>query len=185
VGYIGINGSGLTTVTVTKTLSGSVKMLTEVLSLVSPTAFGRAARIRNPVRKIAQVLGENELWMFEIAAMLSQVGCVAIPETSWSGSAVARSSLVASRRRLLHTLWLAGTCSRRFLAWKRCRNYWLPREAIRWHRDTAGRTTRKDIPAGSRILKVALDYDSLASRGSTPEMAIGELQHRLGWYDRT
>ena len=39
----------------TKTLSGSVRMLTNVLSLVSPTAFGRASRIREPVRKMAQV----------------------------------------------------------------------------------------------------------------------------------
>ena len=41
----------------------------------------------------------------------------------------------------------------------------------------------KAIPAGSRILKVALDYDSLASGGSSAEMAVGELLHRQGWYD--
>ena len=101
-----------------KTLSGSVKMLTDVLSLVSPTAFGRASRIREPSRKMAQILGENELWMIEIAAMLSQVGCIAVPENVLArhvrGEELSRSEQV----RWLHTPWSAATCSRKFHVWK-------------------------------------------------------------------
>jgi hypothetical protein len=41
----------------------------------------------------------------------------------------------------------------------------------------------KGIPVGSRILKVALDFDALVSLGGTAEMVFAELQHRVGWYD--
>ena len=62
----------------TRTLSGSIRMLTDVLSLVNPVAFGRATRVRTLVRQVAQFLGEPAIWQVEIAAMLSQIGCVAV-----------------------------------------------------------------------------------------------------------
>jgi response regulator RpfG family c-di-GMP phosphodiesterase len=62
-----------------KTLSGSVSLLTEVLSLVNPMAFGRASRVRRVVRNVCEQVKINNAWQVEIAAMLSQVGCVTIP----------------------------------------------------------------------------------------------------------
>lgn len=62
------------------TLSGSVKVLTDVLGLVNPTAFGRASRVHRLVRQISREMGVQRPWLLEIAAMLSQIGCVAIPE---------------------------------------------------------------------------------------------------------
>ena len=63
-----------------KTLSGSIKVLSEVLSLVNPEAFGRAARITRYVRQIASKMGLSEVWQFETAAMLSQIGCIILQE---------------------------------------------------------------------------------------------------------
>ena len=62
-----------------KTLRGSVKVLCEIMSLVSPQAFSRAIRIKNYVRHIANKLELPDMWQFEAAAMLSQVGCVTMP----------------------------------------------------------------------------------------------------------
>ena len=62
-----------------KTLSGSIKLLTEMLSLISPTAFSQASRVRRYVRHIATRLGLADAWQFEVAAMLSQIGCVSVP----------------------------------------------------------------------------------------------------------
>ena len=59
-----------------ETLRGSVKMLTEVLSLVSPTAFGRAARLQQRVAAIAAQMGIRDRWHIEVAAMVSQIGPV-------------------------------------------------------------------------------------------------------------
>ena len=62
-----------------KTLSRSIKVLIDILSAVNPIAFSRAARIRRYVKHIASELGLPNAWQFELAAMLSQIGCVTIP----------------------------------------------------------------------------------------------------------
>lgn len=59
-----------------RTLRGTVGMLTEVLGLVSPSAYSRTVRIRDIVSSLCEGLDEPKSWDLDIAAMLSQVGCV-------------------------------------------------------------------------------------------------------------
>jgi len=61
-----------------KTLRGTVSVLTEVLSLVSPAAFSRAARVRRYVQHVVSKLALPQPWKYEIAAMMSQLGCVTL-----------------------------------------------------------------------------------------------------------
>ena len=44
-------------------------------------------------------------------------------------------------------------------------------------------TRGEDIPLGARILKVALDLDTLIWRGRGPVEALLEMRGRAGWYD--
>jgi response regulator RpfG family c-di-GMP phosphodiesterase len=62
-----------------KTLQGSVKVLTDVLGLVNPEAFSTAARITLYVKHISSHFGLKDAWRYEMAAMLSQLGCVVLP----------------------------------------------------------------------------------------------------------
>lgn len=62
-----------------RTLHGSIKIMTEVLSMASPAAFSRACRVRRYVAHVVSRLALPDAWQFEIAAMLSQLGCLAIP----------------------------------------------------------------------------------------------------------
>lgn len=65
-----------------QTLSGSIQVLTEVLSLVNPAAFGRAERARRYIRHVVKAMKLGNPWQYEVAAMLSQLGCVTLaPET--------------------------------------------------------------------------------------------------------
>jgi response regulator RpfG family c-di-GMP phosphodiesterase len=61
-----------------QTLSATVKVLTDVLSLVNPAAFSRGERIRLYVQHIVGKLHLAGGWQFEVAAMLSQLGCVTL-----------------------------------------------------------------------------------------------------------
>ena len=63
-----------------KTLHGSIKVLTEVLSLVSPGAFSRACLIRRYATHIANRLKLSNVWELELAAMLCQLGCITVPQ---------------------------------------------------------------------------------------------------------
>lgn len=62
-----------------QTLRGSVEVLSEVLSLAVPEAFGRALRMRRCVREMCKYLQVANPWQYEVAAMLSQIGCIAVP----------------------------------------------------------------------------------------------------------
>jgi response regulator RpfG family c-di-GMP phosphodiesterase len=64
------------------TLQGSIQVLTEVLSLVNPAAFGRALRVRRYIHQVVARMALASPWRFEVAAMMSQLGCVTLhPET--------------------------------------------------------------------------------------------------------
>ncbi len=64
------------------TLTGAVRVLAEVLSLVNPAAFGRAVRVQRYIRQISGILHLPNLWELEIAGLMSQLGCVTLhPDT--------------------------------------------------------------------------------------------------------
>src|SRR5581483_345019 len=61
------------------TLRGSVKVLTEILALADPRAFGFAEMLRDNMRRLAEAMNVKETWELEVAAMLSGIGIVTIP----------------------------------------------------------------------------------------------------------
>jgi response regulator RpfG family c-di-GMP phosphodiesterase len=64
------------------TLQGTIQVLTEIISLVNPPAFGRALRVRRYMHHVATRMALPSPWRFEVAAMMSQLGCVTLhPET--------------------------------------------------------------------------------------------------------
>ncbi|MBN2021694.1 MAG: response regulator [Pirellulales bacterium] len=167
-----------------KTLSGSVKVLTDVLSLVSPTAFGRAARVRRLVHHLVNNLGMDETWQVEIAAMLSQVGCVAVSEESiekiYRGEDVSRAEMAAFENHpkvgadlIRHIPRLEPVAEMIAYQQKRYDGKGLPDDGA----------SGPQIPLGGRILKLILDFDTLTSNGLGDDMALAEINDRRGWYD--
>lgn len=60
-----------------KTLAGCVGLINEMLSIANPKAFGRGGRVRRWIKQLCQEMNLEDAWQFEVAAMLSQVGCIA------------------------------------------------------------------------------------------------------------
>jgi response regulator RpfG family c-di-GMP phosphodiesterase len=63
-----------------KTLGGSIKVMTDMLGLVNPSAFGRSLRIKNYVNHMVSLLNLPNAWQFEVAALLSLIGYITIPQ---------------------------------------------------------------------------------------------------------
>lgn len=61
------------------TLTGAVDVLVETLALASPLAYRRTARVRTLLTTVAAEVGLGDDWRLHVAAMLSQVGCIAVP----------------------------------------------------------------------------------------------------------
>ncbi len=167
-----------------KTLRQSIHVLTEVLSMVNPTAFGRASRVSRVVRDICRLLDVEDSWQAEIAAMLSQIGCVVVPEETllkaYKGGPLSHeesemfynhvkvgTDLISNIPRLEAIAEIVAYQEKLF------DGTGLPEDAKR------GRA----IPLGARILKVALDFDTLVASGHSPEEACLIMETRHGWYD--
>lgn len=63
-----------------RTLFGAVNTLMRILAMSNPATFGRADRVAKLVEATAERLGTGG-WELQVAALLSQIGCVAVPET--------------------------------------------------------------------------------------------------------
>jgi CheY-like chemotaxis protein len=63
-----------------QTLTGAVNVLTEILSVVAPSAFSRSRRVQRCVLALAAALNLRDHWQWSLAASLSQIGCIALPK---------------------------------------------------------------------------------------------------------
>ena len=63
-----------------QTLAGAVNVLIEILSAVTPSAYSRARRLQRCVIALAEALDLGSNWQWPLAALLSQIGCVALPK---------------------------------------------------------------------------------------------------------
>ena len=63
-----------------KTLTGSVRLLTEMLSLGHPHRAEVCGRVRRCVRALVQCMDLPDPWAHEVAALLSQIGRFTLPE---------------------------------------------------------------------------------------------------------
>ncbi len=62
-----------------ETLAGSIRVLTEILSIVSPTAFSRVTSVHAFVQHLGERFGFPSPWQLDVAGRLALLGCVTIP----------------------------------------------------------------------------------------------------------
>ena len=158
-----------------RTLHGSIQVLTEVLSLINPAAFARAMRARRYIHHLAEVLRLENAWQYEIAALMSQLGCVTLPpeiiEAVYAGQ---KLSPQEQAQYDAHPSIAGELLSR------------IPRlEPIGWmikyqtqqppmEGDITDRQ-KSDMRTGAEILRLALDFEKLISQG----MSRTEAAHTL------
>lgn len=157
------------------TLRGSIKVLVEILSLVNPEAFGRSERIKRLVVSTARELRLRHIWRLELAAMLSQIGCVSIPEDILSKKYSGQP--LGPEEEQIYGMHAS-------IAVKLLEN--IPRmeeiNDIIAHQSDAYAGDEAQ-PMGARLLKLALDFDDLEQRGLSREEAIGEMRDHPERYD--
>lgn len=63
-----------------RTLTGSIQMMFDVLSMTNPLAFAQSVRLKSVVSDLGNYLGVGNIWQLKIGTMLAQIGCLTIPE---------------------------------------------------------------------------------------------------------
>jgi ActR/RegA family two-component response regulator len=151
-----------------ETLSSSIQVLTEVLSLVNPAAFSRAERARRYIHHIVTVMNLGNPWQYEVAAMMSQLGCVTLPpetiDAVYKGEKLMPDEQVQYDA---HPSVAYGLLSK------------IPRlEPIAWMIEHQDRPVLKDdnaeteVRTGAEILRLILAYERLIHKGTSRTEAV-------------
>jgi response regulator RpfG family c-di-GMP phosphodiesterase len=163
-----------------RTVRGSIEVLISVLSLSSPGAFGRATRVRDLVRHIVTTLRLEAGWQYETAALLSQIGYVAIPESVIDRMAQGEA-LTPAESAMLERHPQIG----RDLLCKIPRLQTVAEIVLNQmpHPLPAGAAKFDAAQFGGRILAAALAFEELLSLGATPKRALEALKKDAERYD--
>ena len=168
------------------TLRATVSLLTEILSLVSPAAFSRAARVRRYVQHVVKKLELQNPWKYEVAAMLSQLGCVTVDprtlENVYAGHDLSpeEETQYATHPQVAQEL-LKGIPRLESVAWMIAHQF----QPLSQDWDASNREML-DMRQGAQILRAAIVFDGfLRKRESRTEAAhflprrIAGLDHRI------
>jgi response regulator RpfG family c-di-GMP phosphodiesterase len=167
-----------------KTLSGSIKLLTDILSMIETQSFGRAQSMREVIVGVTKKFKTDNDWEIPLAFMLAPIGNVTVPPelllrartgvklTKVEEEMMARLPETAARL-LANIPRLEGVA--RIVRYQH-KNYdgsGLPQDALK------GET----LPLGSRLLKILTDLNQLQGESVNRLQALNEMETRLGWYD--
>jgi response regulator RpfG family c-di-GMP phosphodiesterase len=167
-----------------KTLIGVINVLTDILAMTNPTAFGRASRVRRLVQLISGQMKIAMNWEIDIAAMLSQIGCVTVPEETlrkhFRALPLDKDEVVIYQTHPMIARDLIENIPRlenvaEIIAFQE--------KLFDGSGYPADRKKGYEIPLGARILKIALDFDALVSGGKGIEEAFSEMENKQGFYD--
>lgn len=167
-----------------KTLKGSIKMLIDILSMVSPLELFPSKKTSQNARKLANDINIKNVWELEIALLLSKLGCITIPfevlDNKLNGRKLTQAQLqVFMEHPQLGKKLLSNIPRFEYIG-----------ESIAYqfkHFDGSGypsdKVNGKDIPLFGRILMILNDIDELNQNGNSKEDNCITLKKRVNVYD--
>jgi CheY-like chemotaxis protein len=137
-----------------RTLNGAVGALLGLLQASSPVLVSRSYAVRDIVRWIARKLELKSVWQYELAAMLSLVGCIALPQELFE-KAYGGQELSPDENLMFLSHPAAGA---RFLS--KIPRLEVVAEIIRLQQTPdAGQSISEEIRLGAHLLHLALELD--------------------------
>lgn len=165
-----------------QTLTGSIQLLTEILSLASPASFGRAARAKEVVADLAERVGFSQRWPVEVAAMLSQIACVTLPEETAERLHTGAELSYEEKQMVSRLPGVTERLLRNIPRLETVRAILANRGKPAGQESGLGEDAAGAIAFGSRALNIALDFDILDAQGVSIPVALDTLRSR-GTYD--
>ncbi len=166
-----------------KTLHGSIKMLTEILAITNPASFGRAGRIKSLVTQLADKLGEKDRWQVEVAAMLSQLATITLPEEAaeklYYGAPLTPAEQQMVERAPDVTQQLLGHIPRL----EPVREILAAQSRPPSKRDQEGNDEQRIIQRGAQLLRAAADFDALEAKHGSGAEALNMMRSHADKYD--
>ncbi len=166
------------------TLNGFIRIITNVLSQTASLAFGRSERVARLVSEFSVLVNLEKDWELNAAAMLCQIGCITVPKDilakamadellsekeyeQFSAQARYGADMLSQVPRMERIAQIIAYQDKHY------DGSGLPADSVKGD----------EIPSASRILKIALDLDTLIQTGISRTDALREMASRAGWYD--
>lgn len=157
-----------------RTVTGCVRLLSDVLSLMAPALFSRTQRIKALVAHMTKKFSMEDTWRFEVAALFSMIGCVGLPEATLE-RALARRPLDPTEQKAFDEHPLMG---HKLLSE-------IPRfeeiaAMIKLQAPGPHRPPTDDIERGGAMLRVALQVERATSDGAAVANVLASLERKFG-----
>jgi response regulator RpfG family c-di-GMP phosphodiesterase len=167
-----------------KTLTGSMQIMSDFLGIVRPKAFSQSVRIRNTAKQIAAGTDKIHGWQITIAATLSQLGCITVPqdimEKVWQNALLSAEEMSIYQHMATASADMVAKIPRLEKVAEIIRYQFKNYDGSGVPEDDKSGT---DIPLGSRILRAAIDYEILRSAEKKGLDSVAVMKNRTGIYD--
>lgn len=163
-----------------QTLLGSVRALTEVLSLTHPETFGPATLQHERARAVAQRLHLPDAWHVEVASMLASVGYVVLPSDVLIKLNAGKPLDETEREMVARVPSVVERITSHIPRLEKVQ------EVLKHLPDTAGGAVAKatgEVPIGAKILRAVRALASAEARLGDSERALTELVAERDRYD--
>lgn len=155
-----------------KTLAGCVAMVNELLSIANPVSFGRGGRMRQWIKRLGASLSLPNLWQYEIAAMLSQLGSI-------GGMSKQRGLRLESLEDMQHELKTQAALSSSMVS--KIPKLETIASMIGSQYSTPGQNENAEVEIGAKLLRMLSEYDIVLGN-RTPAEAISKLRENASVY---
>lgn len=167
-----------------RTLTGTVRLLTDLLEAVDAERFGRSQKLKEDMRQFLVSLGGKGNWEYEMAASLAGIGYLTLPPSvlvrQKNGEDLQPAEMEMIQRvpeagaELISNIpRLEGVAQIIHYQAKNFDGSGFPNDSV----------IGDNIPLGARILRVLTDYSDLRTRGLEVEEALDILSSRTDRYD--
>ncbi|MGA2571335.1 MAG: response regulator [Terracidiphilus sp.] len=165
------------------TLRGCVLVLSEMLSFSNPAAFGRAMRLRRFVEQAAEKLQLKSTWRYEIAAMLSQLGCVTLNLDLVNSAYAGEELSEEDRKKYEGHAAVAGQMLKHIPRMKAIAQMIEQQNAPAPDIEAATAEEKREIELGIQLLRTGLAFDAMLNRGVSATEAFRRVKATIKGVD--
>ena len=166
-----------------KTLAGTIRVLSEVLQLANPVAFNKGARICQYVRHIAGKLCLSDTWRYEIAAMLSELGCLTLTPDLLEAIHAGEALTPEHEKRYSQHPQIAHDLLARIPRLELVADMILQQKEVPTNLSRSLSPDAESVRRGAQMLRVSLAFDRLLRTGSEKQEALLALSRDSAGYD--
>jgi len=167
-----------------KTLMGCVGVLSELLAVANPLLFSAGLRCRDYVVSITNALRLPNPWQYEVAALMSQIGCITLPGDILNKICSGLELTPEEQEMYDHHPMVGASLLEKI---PRLENVTkmirLQLKRIDEYTDAMASAEFEEVLTGGQVLKAALDFDRHLFRGLGRSEAVELMRSQKNVYN--